>query len=287
MTIEIKVPGFPESVADGTIGVWHKKPGDAVKRDDVLVEIETDKVVFEVPAPKDGVLSDIVEYEGATVLAQQVIAHLDVGAVATQAPEKEAVIETVHEASTSEDSIVSPAARRLMAENNLSIKQIKGTGKEGRILKEDIQTYLEQGKTKPEQAEPAKKFAAAPTTPAPIQDIGGDRPQKRVPMTRLRKRVAERLLEAQQTAAILTTFNEVNMQPVMDMRAKYQDRFVEQYGVKLGFMSFFVKAAVEALKQFPEVNASIEGDDIIYHGFYDTGIAVGSPRGLVVPVLRD
>ena len=286
MAIEIKVPGFPESVSDGTIGIWHKKPGDAVKRDDVLVEIETDKVVFEVPAPNDGVLSDIVENEGAIVLAQQVIAHLEEGAVAANVPVKEVATETVSE-SVNEEGIVSPAARRLLAEHNLSADQITGTGKGGCILKEDIQDYLDKGQTKPEPATPEKSFAAAPTTPAPIQDISGDRPQKRVPMTRLRKRVAERLVDAQQTAAILTTFNEVNMQPVMNMRAKYQDRFVEQYGVKLGFMSFFVKAAVEALKQFPEVNASIEGDDIVYHGFYDVGIAVGSPRGLIVPILRD
>lgn len=287
MAIEIKVPGFPESVSDGTIGVWHKKPGDSVKRDDVLVEIETDKVVFEVPAPQDGVLSVVIENEGATVLAQQVIAHMEVGAVAAHEFEEEVETETTVSAATSEDSVVSPAARRILAEHNLSADQITGTGKEGRILKEDIQAYLEQEKNKPVPAKTEKTFAAAPTTPAPIQDLSGDRPQKRVPMTRLRKRVAERLLEAQQTAAILTTFNEVNMQPVMNMRAKYQERFVEQYGVKLGFMSFFVKAAVEALKQFPEVNASIEGDDIIYHGFYDVGIAVGSPRGLIVPILRD
>ncbi len=286
MAIEIKVPGFPESVSDGTIGIWHKKPGDAVKRDDVLVEIETDKVVFEVPAPNDGVLSDIVENEGATVLAQQVIAHLEAGAVAANAPVKETVTETVSE-TTNEEGIVSPAARRLLAEHNLSADQVTGTGKGGCILKEDIQAHLAKGQGIPKPPAPEKSFAAAPTTPAPIQDISGDRPEKRVPMTRLRKRVAERLVDAQQTAAILTTFNEVNMQPIMDMRAKYQDRFVEQYGVKLGFMSFFVKAAVEALKQFPEVNASIEGDDIVYHGFYDVGIAVGSPRGLIVPILRD
>lgn len=290
MAIEIKVPGFPESVSDGTIGVWHKKPGDAVKRDDVLVEIETDKVVFEVPAPEDGVVADIVESEGATVLAQQVIAHMEAGAVAANAPEKETVTETATEIvseTTNEEGIVSPAARRMLAEHNLSADQVTGTGKDGRILKEDIQAWLDKGQSKPKPPAPEKTFASAPTTPAPIQDVGGDRPQKRVPMTRLRKRVAERLVESQQTAAILTTFNEVNMQPVMNMRAKYQDRFVEQYGVKLGFMSFFVKAAVEALKQFPEVNASIEGDDIVYHGFYDVGIAVGSPRGLIVPILRD
>ncbi|MDH5191435.1 MAG: 2-oxoglutarate dehydrogenase complex dihydrolipoyllysine-residue succinyltransferase [Gammaproteobacteria bacterium] len=288
MAIEIKVPGFPESVSDGTIGVWHKKPGDAVKRDDVLVEIETDKVVFEVPAPNDGVLSDIIEDEGATVLAQQVIAHMEAGAVAANENVKEAVTENVSE-TANEEGIVSPAARRMLAEHKLSADQITGTGKDGRILKEDIQAFLAKGKSQSTPA-PVKEqisFAAAPATPAPIQEMDGDRPQKRVPMTRLRKRIAERLVESQQTAAILTTFNEVNMQPVMDMRTKYQKRFVEQYGVKLGFMSFFVKAAVEALKQFPEVNASIEGDDIVYHGFYDIGIAVGSPRGLVVPILRD
>ncbi len=279
MSVEIKVPAFPESVSEGTLVKWHKAVGDAVARDEVLADIETDKVVFEVPAIDDGVVAEIFLQEGATVVAGQLLAIIAEGATpkATNTGKSSAKSEP---AATKDETLAAPSALKLMEENNLSAQQVKGSGKNGRILKEDVQAHL--------QGSSAKVTKITPTTkPTVVSFPGGDRPQKRVPMSRLRARIAERLVEAQQTAAILTTFNEVNMQPLMALRSRYRDQFEKTHNVRLGFMSLFVKAAVEALKRFPEVNASIEGQDIIYHGFYDVGIAVGSPRGLVVPILRD
>jgi len=279
---DVKVPGFPESVADGTIITWHKEVGEWVEIEEVIADIETDKVVFEVPAPVAGVVTEILEPEGSVVLSQQVIAKVDENATASPAPAvveaketkeaketSETKLAAVAKESASSDMKINPAAKKLAAEKGLDVNQIKGSGKGGRILKEDIQNAGSVGKT---------------TSSVVIE---GDRPEKRVPMTRLRKRIAERLVDAQQTAAMLTTFNEINMKPVMDVRAKYKDMFEKKHETKLGFMSFFVKAVTEALKEFPEINASIDGDDIVYHGFFDVGIAVSSPRGLVVPILRD
>ncbi|MDH5409418.1 MAG: 2-oxoglutarate dehydrogenase complex dihydrolipoyllysine-residue succinyltransferase, partial [Gammaproteobacteria bacterium] len=280
MSVEIKVPAFPESVSEGTLVKWHKSVGDAVNRDEIVADIETDKVVFEVPALDTGVLQEIVEVEGATVLSGQVIAKIEPGAAAPVKSEhpKAAVPASANDA---DESIITPSAKKMMDENGIGKDQVKGSGKDGRILKEDVQALLNKSSVTP----------ITPTTPGSDPTVvsfpSGERPQKRVPMSRLRARIAERLLEAQQTAAILTTFNEVNMQPLMELRTRYRDQFEKTHNVRLGFMSFFVKAAVEALKRFPEVNASIEGDDIVYHGFFDIGIAVGSPRGLVVPILRN
>ncbi len=288
MAIDVKVPGFPESVADGSVIAWHKQPGDQVKRDEVLAEIETDKVVFEVPAPEDGVLTEIIENEGATVLSEQLLARIEAGAVA----EKPAATETAQPAATESgdkseatDVAIAPAARKLMAEKGIDSTQVTGSGKGGRILKEDVLKVINSA---PAARVPEPESAAKPavTTQAVTDNVDG-RPEKRVPMSRLRARVAERLVEAQHNAAMLTTFNEVNMKPVMELRARNRDLFEKTHDVRLGFMSFFVKATVEALKQVPGVNASIEGNDVIYHGFYDIGIAVSSPRGLVVPILRD
>ncbi len=285
MPTEVKVPGFPESVNDGTITTWYKKPGDPVVRDEIIADIETDKVVFEIPAPNDGVLEEILQAEGATVVSHQLIALLGAevaGKVAepTSITEKSMAEKTVESPDTpATEEIVTLSARKLIEERGLDLKDITGTGKDGRILKEDVLLYMEQqlsGPTYPSQSSSADNI-----------DMDADRPEKRVPMTRLRRRIAERLVEVQQSAAILTTFNEVNMQPVMDLRSKYRDRFEKSYGVRLGFMSFFIKAVVEGLKQFPELNASIDGNEIIYHGYYDVGVAVGSPRGLVVPIVRD
>ncbi|WMS87980.1 2-oxoglutarate dehydrogenase complex dihydrolipoyllysine-residue succinyltransferase [Pleionea litopenaei] len=277
MSSEIKVPVLPESVADATIATWHKQPGDHCERDENLVDIETDKVVLEVVAPDDGVLEEIIKNEGDTVVAEEIIAKFKAGASASKsAPEKsedkpsDAQAEPAKEES---NDVVSPAVRRLLNEHGLNASAIKATGKGGRLTKEDVENHIKSG-----AKAPAKAAAPAPA---------GAREEKRVPMTRLRKRIAERLVDAQHTAAILTTFNDVNMKPVMDIRSKYKDQFQQTHDVKLGFMSFFVKATVEALKRFPAVNASIDGDDIVYHGFYDVGIAVSSPRGLVVPVIRD
>jgi len=286
MAIDVNVPSFPESVADGSVIAWHKQPGDQVTRDEVLAEIETDKVVFEVPAPEDGVLTEIIENEGATVLSQQLLARIEVGAVASKPAATEAApastpAATDDKASAAEVAIA-PAARKLMAEKGIDAAQVTGSGKGGRVLKEDVLKAID---TVP-AAKPAAPAKATPATAVVTDNLEG-RPEKRVPMSRLRARVAERLLEAQHNAAMLTTFNEVNMKPVMELRARHRDAFEKAHGVRLGFMSFFVKAAVEALKQIPAVNASIEGSDVIYHGFYDIGIAVSSPRGLVVPVLRD
>ncbi|MDP2571025.1 2-oxoglutarate dehydrogenase complex dihydrolipoyllysine-residue succinyltransferase [Vibrio penaeicida] len=283
MTIEILVPDLPESVADATVATWHKKPGDAIERDEVIVDIETDKVVLEVPAPEAGVLEAILEEEGATVLGRQVLAKLKPGAVAGEptadsTDDKEASPDKRHKASLTEESndALSPAVRRLLAEHNLNANQVKGTGVGGRITREDIDAHLAAAKSAP-------AAAAQPEIEAPA----AARTQKRVPMTRLRKTVAKRLLEAKNSTAMLTTFNEVNMKPIMDLRKQYKDQFEERHGTRLGFMSFYVKAVTEALKRYPEVNASIDGEDIVYHNYFDISMAVSTPRGLVTPVLKD
>ncbi|HLR17910.1 MAG TPA: 2-oxoglutarate dehydrogenase complex dihydrolipoyllysine-residue succinyltransferase [Alcanivoracaceae bacterium] len=284
MSIEIKAPQFPESIADGNIATWYKKEGEAVKRDELIVDIETDKVVLEVVAPRDGVLTNVLKGEGDLVESEEIIATLDTSAVAESAPaEKEAPAEEAApaaEATDAEDAVAAPAARKLISEAGLDINDIKGTGKGGRITKEDVQAAIQEREARRQSAAPAAQEEA---TQAPL----GAREERRVPMTRLRKRIAERLVAAQQEAAMLTTFNEVNMEPIMNMRKSYQADFEKAHGVRLGFMSFFVRACVEALKRFPAVNASIDGDDIVYHGFYDVGVAVSTERGLVVPVLRD
>jgi 2-oxoglutarate dehydrogenase E2 component (dihydrolipoamide succinyltransferase) len=283
MTIEILVPDLPESVADATVATWHKKPGDVVARDEVIVDIETDKVVLEVPAPDAGVLEAIIEEEGATVLSKQLIAKLKPGAVAGEptadtTDDKEASPDKRHKASLTEESndALSPAVRRLLAENNLEAAQVKGTGVGGRITREDIDAHLASAKSAP-----SVKEEPAPEAPAAA------RSQKRVPMTRLRKTVANRLLEAKNSTAMLTTFNEVNMKPIMELRKQYQEQFEKRHGTRLGFMSFYVKAVTEALKRYPEVNASIDGTDIVYHNYFDISMAVSTPRGLVTPVLKD
>ena len=285
MTADINVPIFPESVTEGTILTWHKQPGEKITRGELLAEIETDKVVFEVPAPANGLLTEIATPVGATVSSGQVIGRFDHGAATTAAPAPAKPAET---APANAAPAIMPAAKRLMEEHGLKPRQVMGSGKGGRVLKEDVQQQLEKNEPAPVPAKPKLAAAPAPAKAAPLPTVpAGERPERRVPMTRLRARIAERLVEAQHTAAILTTFNEVNMQPVMELRARHRERFEKEHGVRLGFMSFFVKAAVEAVKHFPEVNASIDGNDIVYHGFYDIGIAVSSPRGLVVPVLRD
>ena len=291
MTIEIKTPTFPESVADGTVATWYKKPGEAISRDELIVDIETDKVVLEVVASADGVLKEIIKGEGEIVLSAEVLGIFEEGGIAS-APA--AVAETKVEAvETVEGIIMSPAARKMAEENGISASDVVATGKDGRVTKEDILNHLKAPKAAP------APVAAPASAPAPVAKsagnanagaIGfdaGDRIEKRVPMTRLRSTIAKRLVSAQQNAAMLTTYNEVNMKPIMELRKKYQDRFVKAHGVKLGFMSFFVKAATEALKKFPAVNASIDGSDMIYHGYQDIGVAVSTERGLVVPILRD
>ena len=284
MAIEIKAPTFPESVADGTVATWHKKPGEAVKRDELLVDIETDKVVLEVVAPADGVLAEVIKNEGDTVLSEEVIARVEEGATAAAPaaqPAASAPAAAPAAAGSDEDPILAPAARKIAEENGIDPATLVGTGKGGRVTKEDAVAAVEAKKSG--TAAPAAKPAAAPVVTA-----AGDRTEKRVPMTRLRAKVAERLVEAQSSMAMLTTFNEVNMKPIMDLRAKYKDLFEKKHnGVRLGFMSFFVKAATEALKRQPGVNASIDGNDIVYHGYQDIGVAVSSDRGLVVPVLRN
>ncbi|GMQ54460.1 2-oxoglutarate dehydrogenase complex dihydrolipoyllysine-residue succinyltransferase [Halopseudomonas aestusnigri] len=287
MAIEIKAPTFPESVADGTVATWHKQPGDAVKRDELLVDIETDKVVMEVLAEADGVMGDIAKAEGDTVLSGEVLGVLKDGeaAAAPAAKPAEAKAESAPAAAeaTGEEPMLSPAARKLAEENGLVASDISGTGKGGRVTKEDVLNAVEAKKNAP-AAKPAAPAAPAAAVALPE----GDRTEKRVPMTRLRARIAERLVDAQSNMAMLTTFNEVNMKPVMDLRSKYKDLFEKKHnGVRLGFMSFFVKAATEALKRFPAVNASIDGNDIVYHGYQDIGVAVSSDRGLVVPILRN
>ncbi|TVO99168.1 2-oxoglutarate dehydrogenase complex dihydrolipoyllysine-residue succinyltransferase [Shewanella algae] len=279
MSIEIKVPVLPESVADATIATWHVKPGEPVSRDQNLVDIETDKVVLEVVAPEDGQISELLFQEGDTVLAEQVIANFVAGAVAGQEVSKEqaeAAAPKAEEAAAEGNDALSPSVRRLIAEHNLDAAKIKGTGVGGRITKEDVEAFV-----KSSSAKPAAAAATAPVT------LAGDRSEKRVPMTRLRKTIATRLLEAKNSTAMLTTFNEVNMKPIMDIRKKYQEVFEKKHGIRLGFMSFYVKAVTEALKRYPEVNASIDGSDILYHNYFDVSIAVSTPRGLVTPVLRD
>ena len=276
MIVEVNVPVFAESVTEGTLVAWYKKVGEAVARDEVLVDIETDKVVLEVPAPQAGVLVEIIVQDGATVESQQLLAKIDTAAQASA--EAPAVAAAPAEAaapvaaSQAQAGVAMPAAAKLAAEKGIDVGSVQGSGRDGRVLKEDVQNASATPK-------------AAAVAPAPIPQ--GARPEERVPMSRLRARVAERLLASQHENAILTTFNEVNMKPVMDLRAKYKDKFEKEHGVKLGFMSFFVKAAVAALKKYPVVNASVDGKDIVYHGYFDIGIAIGSPRGLVVPILRD
>jgi len=305
MSIEIKVPGLPESVSEATVVTWHKKTGERVARDENLVDLETDKVVLEVPAPAEGVMGELLALEGDSVIAEQVIGILlPVGAmpaVATEAApvaEPASAVETPPQAQTSAEVMLSPAARRVVEELGLDPSRITGSGPGGRVLKEDALAFhaargaLASTVEAPApaaaplaEAPPAGVSARAPVPP-PVAEPGA-RPQRRVAMTRLRQRIAERLVQAQQTAAMLTTFNEVNMQPVMELRSRYRDRFEKAHDVRLGFMSFFVKASIEALKRFPAVNASIDGNDILYHGYHDIGIAVSTERGLVVPVLRD
>ncbi|WAB96519.1 MULTISPECIES: 2-oxoglutarate dehydrogenase complex dihydrolipoyllysine-residue succinyltransferase [Pseudomonas] len=288
MAIEIKAPTFPESVADGTVATWHKKPGEAVKRDELIVDIETDKVVLEVLATADGVMGDIVKGEGDTVLSDEVLGSIVEGGAAAAAPAAAPAAAAPAAAAPAadageDDPVAAPAARKLAEENGIDLATVAGTGKGGRITKEDVVAAVANKKSAPAAAPAAKPAAAAPVVTA-----AGDRTEKRVPMTRLRAKIAERLVEAQSNMAMLTTFNEVDMTEVMALRSKYKDLFEKTHnGVRLGFMSFFVKAATEALKRFPAVNASIDGNDIVYHGFADVGVAVSSDRGLVVPVLRN
>ncbi len=295
--IEIRVPKLPESVADATLVTWHKKPGEAVRRDENLVDIETDKVVFEVPAPGSGILQEIFKHDGATVVGDEVIATLAGGAATAAAnpaggqPEAATAAPSAATPSVPTDAL-SPAVRRLVDEHGLSPEQIPATGKGGRLTKSDVLGYLQQSadESSTPPAPPARSSAPPrphSTPPAPAPQLDVEPGVRRVPMSRLRQRIAERMVEAQQTAAILTTFNEVNMQAVMDLRRKYKEVFEKQHGVKLGFMSFFIKACVEALQKFPVVNASTEEGDVLYHDYFDISLAVSTPRGLVVPVLRD
>jgi 2-oxoglutarate dehydrogenase E2 component (dihydrolipoamide succinyltransferase) len=304
MQVEVKVPQLPESVAEATLVNWHRKVGEAVKRDENLVDVETDKIVLELPAPQAGVLVDIVKGDGSTVIGGEVVAVIDSEAKATVSAEAKAPASsqpatpatpapadaTPQPAPAASAGSVSalPAARKMMAEQGISPTMIEGTGRGGRITKGDVAAAKAPAAAPAQPSAPAPApQARAPIPPVTLPPSLGNRPEQRVPMSRLRQRVAERLVQSQSTAAILTTFNEVNMQPVIDLRNRYKDRFEKEHGVKLGFMSFFVKAAVHALKKFPVVNASIDGNDIVYHGYFDIGIAVGSPRGLVVPILRD
>ena len=313
MSIEVKVPALPESVVDAVVAGWYKKPGDPIRQDETLVDLETDKVILEVPAVSNGVVTKILFDEGATVTADQVLAIIDetadietmvtagsaeTEAVTARAPKSVSGDHALDETNeiASADVAISPSARKLMAEHRLRPSDVRGSGKAGRILKEDVLKVIksmnglsaELAPAHPESAQPAvARQVKKPARAAEAMLPEGQRIERRVPMTRLRARIAERLLDAQHNAAILTTFNEVNMKPIMDVRAKYKERFENEYGVKLGFMSFFVKACIEALKKFPAVNASIDGNDIVYHGYYDIGVAVSGTAGLVVPVLRD
>ena len=274
MIIDVKVPMLSESVSEGTLLEWKKKVGEAVARDEILIDIETDKVVLEVPSPQAGVLVEIIAQNGETVAAEQVLARIDTAATASASAEAPAAAPAPEAApAAAQTNAAMPAAAKLAAETGVDVNALQGSGRDGRVLKEDVQNAA------------AKPAAAPAVVPAPVP--AGARPEQRVPMSRLRARVAERLLASQQENAILTTFNEVNMKPIMDLRAKYKEKFEKEHGVKLGFMSFFVKAAVAALKKYPVVNASVDGSDIVYHGYFDIGIAIGSPRGLVVPILRD
>src|SRR5438067_8277860 len=309
MRIEVKVPPLPESVAEATLVSWHKKPGEAVKRDENLIDVETDKVVLELPAPGDGVLAEILREDGATVAPTEVIAVIDTDAkgahpAAAKAPPTPAQAapppqqpapspqQPPRPAAAASPATAMPAARKMMADKGVDASTVTGTGRGNRITKADVAAALEaKGAPAPKPStpapQPAPATAKAPTPPVSLPPALGSRPEQRVPMSRLRQRVAERLVQSQSTAAILTTFNEVNMQPIIELRNKYKERFEKEHGVKLGFMGFFVKAAVHALKKFPALNASIDGADIVYHGYFDIGIAVGSPRGLVVPIVRD
>jgi 2-oxoglutarate dehydrogenase E2 component (dihydrolipoamide succinyltransferase) len=289
--IEVKVPQLSESVAEATLLQWHKKVGEAVTRDENLIDVETDKVVLELPAPESGVITQIVKPDGSTVGSGEIIAVIDTEAKASAAPAQAPVAApVVAAASVSKSDVAMPAAAKMLADNNLTASQVAGTGKDGRVTKGDVISTL----AKPAAAAPvaipvSAPKAALPPVAASLNSAAllEGRPEQRVPMSRLRQRVAERLLQSQATNAILTTFNEVNMQPVMDMRKRYQEKFEKEHGARLGFMSFFVKAAVAALKRYPVVNASVDGTDIVYHGYFDIGVAVGSPRGLVVPVVRN
>ena len=286
MSIEVRVPAFPESVSDGVVAGWHKQPGEPVRRDEALVDIETDKVMLEVPAPDDGILEKILLERGATVVADQVIGLLRPGLAAAQEPPKgEARPAQTPPHPPQATASMGPAARKLVADNRLDVSRISGRGRDGRITKADVLDFLDR---QPAEARPAETRPAEPPLVTPgLPEVEEDRPQKRVPMTRLRARIAERLLHATQTTAMLTTFNELNMQPVMDLRARHRDEFERRHGVRLGFMSFFVRASAEALKHQPDINASIDGADIVYHGFCDIGVAISSDRGLVVPILRN
>ncbi len=301
--VEVKVPQLSESVAEGTLLTWKKKPGEAVAIDEILVEIETDKVVLEVPAPVAGIMSQLVRADGSQVVSEEVIARIDTEGSAQTSPLEIKAVEpvvalasqaTAAASSNSKSNVAMPAAAKLLADNNLSVSAVIGTGKDGRVTKGDVLGAVAAGpaiKTVAASAiptgAPTTSLPQVATRPSSLADALSGRPEQRVPMSRLRARVAERLLQSQSTNAILTTFNEINMAPVMDMRKRMQERFEKEHGVKLGFMSFFVKAAVHALKKFPVLNASVDGNDIVYHGFFDVGIAVGSPRGLVVPILRN
>ncbi|MFM7507812.1 MAG: 2-oxoglutarate dehydrogenase complex dihydrolipoyllysine-residue succinyltransferase [Rubrivivax sp.] len=301
--VEVKVPQLSESVAEATLLQWKKKPGEAVAVDEILIEVETDKVVLEVPAPAAGVLAEVVQADGATVVADQLIAKIDTaakpGAVAAApaaAPAAAQAAAAAPAAGASKAGVAMPAAAKLMADNSLAPGSVPGTGKDGRVTKGDVLGAVAAGAAAPARpAPPPAPVAVAPAAAVarPLPAVAapgvnlGDRPEQRVPMSRLRARVAERLLQSQATNAILTTFNEVNMAPLMEMRKRFQEKFEKEHGVKLGFMSFFVKAAVAALKKYPVLNASVDGNDIVYHGYFDIGIAVGSPRGLVVPILRN
>ncbi len=302
MTIEIKAPTLPESVPDGTIATWYKLPGESAARDELLVDIETDKVVLEVVAPADGVLQDIKKGEGDTIVSNELLAIFEEGEIAKAVPAESAAEPSAEAPALEPEPVVddsvdkaaevvlmSPAARKLVEENNLDANSIPSTGKDGRVTKEDVVNFMRADAPALAPTATISVAASAPApAPAPSIPMSGGRAEKRVPMTRLRAKVAERLLQATQTTAMLTTFNEVNMEAVMELRNKYMDAFEKQHeGTRLGFMSFFVRASVEALKRFPAVNASMDGNDIIYHGYQDIGVAVSSPRGLVVPVLRD
>jgi 2-oxoglutarate dehydrogenase E2 component (dihydrolipoamide succinyltransferase) len=293
--VEVKVPQLSESVAEATLLQWKKQPGEAVAIDEILIEVETDKVVLEVPAPAAGVVAAHVVAGGGTVVSDQVIATIDTAGkvaaatpLAAPAPVEAPGIRAAVAAGTSKSDVAMPAAAKLMADHQLAAGSVAGTGKDGRVTKGDVLGVLAAPKSAP-VAPPAAATVVKPlpAVAAPVAINLGDRPEQRVPMSRLRARVAERLLQSQATNAILTTFNEVNMAPVMEMRKKFQDKFEKEHGVKLGFMSFFVKAAVAALKKYPVLNASVDGNDIVYHGYFDIGIAVGSPRGLVVPIVRN
>ena len=301
MSLEIKAPTFPESIADGTIATWHKQVGEPVARDELLVDIETDKVVLEVVAPEAGALTEILKPEGETVLSEELIARFEAGAGNAEAEEAESETEQVADGTDAADSageedadriVASPSARKLADEAGLSLESVRGSGRDGRITKEDVANAVADRDKADAGSRRTDATSGAPPPPAAddagAEALGGERVERRVPMTRLRASIARRLVEAQQNAAMLTTFNEVNMRPIMTMRKKYQEEFQARHnGTRLGFMSFFVRASVEALKRFPAVNASIDEDDIVYHGYYDIGVAVSTERGLVVPVIRD